>query len=77
VSTATRHPIIAGHVEAFEEPTPLGTGPLEPEACDDLAPLVTADDLELEDLLWQRGNDWMTERDVQAYESGMRARDFF
>lgn len=76
MSTATHHPIIAGHIEAFDGPAPLDQGPLEPET-DDLAPLVTADDLELEDLRWQRGNDWMTERDVQAYESGMRGRDFF
>lgn len=69
------HPIIAGHLEAFEEPQTLGPGPLEPDA-DDLAPLVTSDDYELEDLFWQRGNDWMTERDVAFYESGMRERDF-
>jgi len=70
VSTATHHPIIDGHVE-------VGIGPLESEASDDFAPLVTVDDLDLEDLRWHRGNDWMTERDVQSYESGMRARDFF
>lgn len=55
----------------------LETGPLEPEADDDLAPLITADDLELEDLRWQRGCDWMSDRDTQMYESGHRARDFF
>lgn len=56
----------------------LEAGPLEPETvADDLAPIVTVDDLELEDLRWQRGCDWMSNRDVQAYESGMRYRDFF
>lgn len=72
------HPIIAGHVEAFDELEPLTIGPLEPEtpADDDLAPLVTSDDLELEDLAFHRGNDWMTERQMAEWESGMRARDF-
>lgn len=59
------HPIIAGHVEAFDELEPLTTGPLEPEA-DDIAPLVTSDDYELEDLAFHRGNDWMTESDRMA-----------
>lgn len=124
------HPIIAGHVEAFDEAGPLGQGPLEPESRtspgiltkhdpkplstrqydwearhqasydgaedsptrhqigfgateqeaiedlqeqldDEYAPVATSDDLELEDLRFHRGNDWMTERDVLTSEYGM------
>lgn len=56
-------------------PDTLGRGPLEPDA-DDLAPLVTSDDYELEDLAWHRGNDWMTENERAQWQSGMRERDF-
>lgn len=70
------HPIIAGHVEAFDELEPLTSGPLEPDASDDFAPVVSSDDYELEDLAFRRGNDWMTERERAAWESGMRERDF-
>lgn len=65
---------------------PVGYGATEQAAVQDLkeqldeqelAPLVTVDDLELEDMRWQRGCDWMTDRDVQSFESGMRAKDFF
>lgn len=66
------HPIIAGHVEAFDELEPLTTGPLEPEA-DDLAPLVTSDDYELEDLAFHRGNDWLLESDRAEIEFGVRS----
>lgn len=71
----TTHPIIAGHVEFFDELEPLTTGPLDPEtpADDDLAPLVTSDDYEFEDLAWHRGNDWLMESDRAEIEFGVRS----
>lgn len=63
-------------MSAFEPALPsiLGTGPLEPETlADDLAPLVTSDDYELEDLAFHRGNDWLMESDRAEIEFGVRS----